>query len=150
MKGIELLNELNAEYLKVHEDYEWNFWESYMGDKSKDEDFIETKKKLENFKTDKESSSKILEAYEAESNPDIKKRLGCRKQFFELYQMPEELKGLRDSIMELEQKIDSNRKTRETGYKDPQTGEFVKMSIGVMRSKMMTESDENMRKVYFR
>ena len=72
MKGIELLNELNAEYLKVHEDYEWNFWESYMGDKSKDEDFIETKKKLENFKTDKESSSKILEAYEAESNPDIK------------------------------------------------------------------------------
>ena len=150
MKGIELLNELNAEYLKVHEDYEWNFWESYMGDKSKDEDFIETKKKLENFKTDKESSSKILEAYEAESNPDIKKRLGYRKQFFELYQMPEELKGLRDSIMELEQKIDSNRKTRETGYKDPQTGEFVKMSIGVMRSKMMTESDENMRKVYFR
>ena len=49
MKGIELLNELNAEYLKVHEDYEWNFWESYMGDKSKDEDFIETKKKLGKF-----------------------------------------------------------------------------------------------------
>ena len=63
--------------------------------------------------------------------------------------MPEELKGVRDAIMELEQKIDSNRKTRETGYIDPHTGEFVKMTISIMRSKMITENEESMRKAFF-
>lgn len=149
MTSQELLNKLNSDYLWLHEAYEWNFWYSYMWDKTKDEDFVTTKTALEEFKTSKSEYQWVCDALEHETDDELRIRLWYRKQFFELYAIPEQVRWLRDEIIALEKKIESNRATRETGYKDPKTGEFVKMSIGVMRSKMMTEDDEVMRKVYF-
>lgn len=149
MTSLELLNELNAEYLKLHEEYEQNYRDSYMGDKAKDGDFLVTKTNLEEFKASKSKYQSVLEALDRETDKVLKTRLWYRKQFFELYAIPDEVKWLRDEIIALEKKIESNRATRETGYIDPITGGFVKMSTGIMWSNTMTEDDEEMRKVYF-
>lgn len=120
-----------------------------MGDKTKDDDFVTTKTVLEEFKTSKSEYQLVCDVLEHETDDELRIRLWYRKQFFELYAIPEHVRWLRDEIIALEKKIESNRATRETGYTDPKTGEFVKMSMGIMRSKMMTENDEVVRKAYF-
>ena len=46
------LNELNSEYTHLHKTYEDLFWESYMGDHSKNTEKDEALKELDNFRSD--------------------------------------------------------------------------------------------------
>lgn len=89
MKSKELLDKLNEDYLKIHMEYENNYWLSCMGDKSFDEAFVTTKNLLENFRSDESLLQIVNEAYISEFNGELQKRLGYRKMFFELYAVPE-------------------------------------------------------------
>lgn len=149
MTSQELLDQLNNEYLSLHRAYEYSFWDSYMGDKTKDDEYLIGKEALENFKSDGKRLDMVNSFYSSEKDEYLKKRLWYWKTFFELYTIPDELKPLRNEIMALEKKIESNRTTRETWYSDPYSWEYQKMSIGIMRSKMMTEQDEQIRKALF-
>lgn len=46
-----LLEQLNSEYLALHETYEDHFWKSYMGDHTEDAAFDAAKQALEEWKS---------------------------------------------------------------------------------------------------
>jgi len=69
------LDKLNSDYLQLHKDYEWNFRESYMGDKTKDDDFTASKKLLEGFKTDQNIYKQVKDLYNKEIDDSMKIRL---------------------------------------------------------------------------
>ncbi len=149
MTSLELLNKLNSDYLRLHEAYEWNYRNSYMWDKTVDEDFIESKKRINNFKTGELYLEEVQEAFDNETNVDVKKRLSYWLNYFSLYRCPEELKSIRDKVALIEKKVESNVWMRETWYYHPSTRKFITMSTGSMLSKMRVEEDEEMRKALF-
>ncbi len=144
----ELLEYLNTTYLKVHYEFEKNFWLVYMGDKSRDSKKDAAEAAREHFRTSTELSDAISTYLEKAVGP-TKDRLAFWKEFFDRYQTPATLVPLRAQISELQTRIETKRSTRVEGYTDPYTNKFVAMSRNAMASLRVTSDDEKVRKACF-
>src|SRR6185436_16292268 len=103
-----LLKYLNAEYLKLHQNYEENFWVSHMGDHSVDKKKDEALQKLDAFRSNPELRQKVADLLERSKN----RKLEYWLKFFDCYQAPEKLRKLKDKISALETQINKKQTTR--------------------------------------
>lgn len=146
----DLLYRLNSTYCRLHRNFEELFWLFKMGDHSKEEAMNEAQNKRDNFRANVTNLVEV-EALINDSNTDKaeKEKLRIWQNFFKLYQIPEELKPLRDRIMALESKIEAVLASQKEGYIDPHTGKFTEASKLKMRMLMRTNPDEALRKACF-
>lgn len=144
----ELLNYLNAEYLRVHRNFEYLFWTVYMGDKS-----LNTKKDTAEVEREAFRTNEVLlqqvEEWMKKSKGETKTRLSYWNEFFNRFQTPATVKKLKEEISALQTKIETIQSTRKEGYIDPYTKKFVPLSRNGMRSLRMTNDDEKVRKACF-
>lgn len=152
--ALDLLEKLNTEYVELHEKYEDYFWNSYMGDHSKDEEFNTSNKDLEAWKTSATLMQEVEEALadlmqQQPGDADTAKRLGYRKRFFSLYQTPPEVLELKNKITDHETVMQNKLNSYERGYIDPTTHEKVATSKHGVLLTMSTNPDEAVRKACF-
>ncbi len=149
---IEFLDQLNSEYLELHQKYENFFRESYMWDHSKDEEYAQSQIELENWKSNWKNSQKvsffIQKLQESKTDQDLLRRLQHRKYFFSLHQIPEEAKPLKEKIIKFENDLQKRQAEISTWYEDLD-GNFVKASRSKMTMIMRTEKEEKIRKSCF-
>ncbi len=143
------LKQVNAEYLKLHRNYEKLFWSSYMGDHSVDAKKDKALNQLDKFRSGGEQFNQARDLYNLTQNKKLKARLQNWLDFFEQYQLPEAGRLVREKINILESKILLKRTSRKTGYLDPKTKAFTVTSELKIRTMMRTEADENIRKACF-
>lgn len=148
METKEFLKKLNNDYLQLHINYEKYFWESYMWDTSLDEKFNESKNLIDEFKSDENLIKETEKRLNKEKDQESKNRLNYWKEFFNLYQTPEKLKGLKKDITNLETDINEKLNNMDTWYTDLEWN-FVKASNSQMSMKISTEKDEKIRKACF-
>lgn len=149
MKEIqEFIDGLNTQYLKLHKNYETQFWTLYMGDKTVGKKKEKALEALDNFRSDRRLRDKTFGLIK-KSNKNLQARLQTWVDFFDQYQMSEEAKILKNEISVLETLIENKRSTREEGYINPTTNKFVKASTLKMRTLMQTHPDEMIRKACY-
>lgn len=150
---------LNTTYMEFHQPYEEAFWKSYMGDKNYDQEYIDTKQRLDAFKESRDHAARVddlLQQATSRKKSDIGdkddtlqeliSRLQRRQEFFVLYQTPADLQDLKIQITQVEKAIETAKTNRAYGYTDPTTGEQVTMSPSGMLMRMRTDDDERVRK----
>lgn len=147
-KAGEFLDLLNTKHAKLHHSYESLFWISYMGDHSVNDKMKKALEARDQFRANRKLYNQVKGALKTASKKD-KERLTYWKIFFEKYQMPESVLGIKKKIDELESKIHKGIATRKEGYLDPKSGKFVKASKNKMGAMMRTESSEEVRKAAF-
>ncbi|MBI3458743.1 hypothetical protein HY061_00565 [Candidatus Azambacteria bacterium] len=155
----QLLEKLNDQYVKVHKQYEHLYWLFYMGDQTVEKKFNQATKELDDFRSNQVLAGQVQEALMVVSldsrlrgndrNKEIKKSLEVWKDFFKLYQAPQELNDLKKEIIALESKILVQQNTRKEGYLDPLTKKFVKASVNKMGALTRTHDNEKIRKACF-
>ncbi len=143
-----LLDYLNDTYYKLHEDFEKNFWISYMGDHSVDAEMNRAESARDSFSADTFLAA-VVAAFIKTSRGNIKDRLLVWKRYFDAWQVPPEALKLKEKIADLEAKIMKIQTKRKEGYIDPSTGKFVEASENKMRTIMRTHPDEAVRKACF-
>lgn len=146
--GKELLDYLNATYLKIHTTFEDYFWVSMMGDHSVDQKREIASKARDDFRANESLKEAVDEAIK-NSKGEIKERLQYWERFFSVNQVPAEAKPIKRKISALEAKIEKRRATRKQGYVDPKTKKFIKTAINNVRSLSLTHDDEAVRKACF-
>ena len=142
------LDYLNRTYVKIHADYENLFWVSYMGDHSVDDQMKTALAKRDAFRADPQSYLQV-KSYLKLANTANKNRLLKWKTFYEKFQMPESVLGIKKEIDELESQIQEHISKRTEGYIDPVTNEFVKASKGKMSAMTYTEPNPELRKAVY-
>lgn len=149
-KATELLKSFNTTYLNLHKKYEDLYWISYMGDHSVDKQKDTNLAARDTFKADIRNVKQIEELLSTKKvSAKIKIRLGYWLKFFKCYQTPTEVLLIKEKINTLETVINKKRSEREEGYIDPTTKTFVSASENKMRSMMVTNPDEAIRKACF-
>lgn len=145
-----LLNELNAEHLKLHRAFEEAFWLFKMGDHAVKDAMNDAEKARDAFRADARNLERVRAAISA-SATSLKEieRLRIWEDFFKLYQTPAELMPLKARIGKLESDIEQKLATAKEGYIDPHTNAFVPASKVAMRMIMRTNDDEAVRKACF-
>ncbi len=144
----QLLVHLNTTYTKLHTAYEKLFWHSKMGDHSVNQQLDAANHKLTVFRTSAALRMSVQHSLKKASGP-LKQRLEIWECFFALYQTPEDVASIKKRITELETRVEKRRASRKEGYRDPRTKKWVNASENEMRSMLITESDERMRKAVF-
>ena len=144
----QFIDQLNKEYLKLHERYEELYWISYMGDHSVNKDLDKAHEAKDAFLNNKEYYNKAKELLK-EADPKTKERLKIWINFFKNYQLSPETLKLKNKISQLESKILKKRADLKEGYQDPYTKKFVPASSLKIRMMINTESDEKIRKACF-
>lgn len=142
---MKLLDELNSDYAKLHTAYEKYFWDAYMGNADVDKKMNDAMLKRDAYRSNTKLAARVDEALKKAKGED-KKRLLHWKNFFSLFQTPEHAVKIKNEANKLEAEIAKIRQTRNEGYIDPKTGEFVEASENKMRGLIRTHTDENMRK----
>ncbi len=146
--SLQFLDQLNKKYLKLHKDYESNFWTFYMGDDSASLKMNKALSKLDDFRSDTDILQATKEIQKTAKEKE-KERLQIWIEFFQQYQMPKEAIKIKKEISALETKIGKTRASRTEGYIEPKTKKFVPASILKMRTLMQTHSDEKVRKACY-
>lgn len=144
----ELIDYLNKTYFSIHKEYESYYWISYMGDHSVDIKKDKALKKRDAFCSDLTLSEQVKFFLKHSNGIEIEKLLHW-KRFFDLNQTPKHLLSLKERISKLETKMQKVQATQKSGYIDPYTKKFVKMSGTSMRSLMVNSPDEAIRKACF-
>jgi Glycosyl hydrolases family 2, sugar binding domain len=145
-----LLNELNAEHLKLHRAFEEEFWLFKMGDHSVKDAMNDAEKARDAFQADAANLEHVRAVLkDPKTSPKEVERLRIWEDFFKLYQTPPELLPLKAKIGKLESDIDQKLATAKEGYIDPHTNAFVPASKVAMRMMMRTNHDETVRKAVF-
>lgn len=144
----EFLDLLNTKHAKLHHAYETLFWISYMGDHSVNDKMKKALEARDQFRANRKLYDEVKMFLKTASQKD-KVRLNYWKLFFEKYQMPESVLGIKKKIDELESKIHKGIATRKEGYVDPKTKKFVTASKNKMGAMLRTEADEVLRKAAF-
>lgn len=146
----QLLKRLNTEYTDLHRQFEEMFWLFKMGDHDKDQAMNDAEKARDAFRSDASNLTDVENLLKlSDLDNSQQERLTTWLNFFKLYQIPPELVPLRDKIAALEGEVAKKLSTREEGYEDPKTGEFIQASRGKMRMMMRTNPDEAVRKACF-
>jgi len=144
-----ILEELNEKYCRLHTEYEEHYWITYMGNKDKDGEFQETISALNKFRENREILKKILNLVETETDEQLKARLSNWKHFFELYQVPEQARELRERITELETRILTKHAETKYSYINPKTLQRCEVPSNKLSLMIATEQDEDIRKACF-
>ncbi|MCK9446354.1 hypothetical protein M0Q50_05630 [bacterium] len=145
---LKFIDQLNKEYLKLHERYEELYWISYMGDHSVNKELDKAHEAKDAFLNNKEYYNKAKELLK-EADSKTKERLNIWINFFKNYQLNPETLKLKNKISQLESKILKKRADLKEGYQDPYTKKFVPASSLKIRMMINTESDEKIRKACF-
>ena len=148
------IDETNAEYEKVHVEYEEQFWGTKMGLKEGDfstELLSSTKEKMEKWLRSKEKLSRVEELLltgDDAMTSEQRKVLECFRRTFKCYQMSDaDAISLRAECTKIEDTLNANRNKMVLGYKDPTTGgSFVEKSSVGLRTVMRTADEEGVRK----
>ena len=143
-----LLDYLNVTHLKVHKDFEENFWLSYMGDHSVDDKMSKAQLARDTFRANPKLKQEV-EYFISRSKGAIKKRLEIWNHCFGLYQMPAHASEIKQRVTALEAGIARIRSKRKEGYFEPELDQFVPASENKMRMIMRTNPDEKVRKACF-
>jgi len=143
------LDKLNKEYYELHKKYENFFRTSYMGDHSIDQEMNIAEAKLLQFKTGKQNLTNIKKSLNKETDPKLKERLQNWKSFFESNATPNNVKKLKEKIINIETKLQKKMAEQKQWYIDPYSQKFIKASHPQMWLKMSTEKDEKIRKACF-
>jgi len=143
-----ILDKLNNDYRKLHQEYEELFWVSYMGDQSVDDRKDKALSARDAFKSDAKLL-KVTQNLWSRAKGKTKERLQVWIDFFNQNQMSPEARELKFKIDSLESAIAKKRANRTEGYVNPETNEFTVASSLKMRTMMRTHSDEKVRKVCF-
>lgn len=144
------LEKINKKNVDLHKKYEDLFWVSYMGDHSVDEKKDKALAERDEFRANREITTKVSEFLKIKNLPDsIRESLRRWKLFFDKYQTPEEVLDIKKKIDILESKINKNISNRKEGYIDPKSRKFVKASKGKMGMIKMVNPDESVRKACF-
>jgi Zn-dependent oligopeptidase len=141
-----LLNELNNQYVALHEAKENAFWAQKMGlaDYAPGE-FERHEIALKDFSGDPANLERVREELKKEGlSEEERVGLGGWQRFFEvnIIESPE-ARALFERLVELEGALDANRRSMALGYTDPTSGEFVRASsvqLGLMISTAPNEA----------
>jgi len=143
------LKKLNLEYSILHKRYEEYFWKSYMGEPRYDEKMNTAMVKRDAFKSNPVHLKEIRKRL-PDTTGELKEKMTIWKKFFLLHKIPAEALEIRKQIGVLENEIAKKLNNRTEGYKNPKTKKFVEMSNIQMRTAMSVESNEKLRKAYFK
>jgi oligoendopeptidase F len=144
----DFLDELNAQMLAVHTRYEDLWWESKMGDHSRDAEVVSAQGAVDQFRSNRDLSARVKSALSDAQGQEKEDLLQWQK-FFACYQVPPELLSLREQITRLETEVEKKKSERKEGYIDPGSGDFVEASSSQMRLMMSVNTDETIRKACF-
>ena len=143
-----LLKRLNTTYCNLHEAYEKEYWLSYMWDKTAGKRMNKCQAARDAFRGDATLRAEVVMAIRGAKAKD-KDGLKQWLRFFDLYQTPDSVSGLRKEIADIEAHILKIRGEREEGYIDPKSGKFVQASENKMKTMISTNPDEVVRKACF-
>ncbi len=144
-----LNHQLNEKYLKLHTDKEESFWALYMAHKScSAADFEKKEKELREFISDPSYLPGIRDELNKKTAADEERRgLEGWKAFFKANAIESaEARSLSAKIIEMEVSLGNARKNIETGYIDPDSGEFVEAGTGKLALIIANDHDESKRK----
>lgn len=151
-QAIDLLSYLNDTYNRLHTEYEDLYWRYYM---NMNEELGKAKNAAMEAKFTFITDSEIRNRVGAIRTLLIKDttefvQLGYWLKFFDCYQIPQHLMGLKKQIDDLQAVIEEKRNVATKGYIDPNSGDFVPVnSVFNLREIMVSSTDEKTRETCF-
>eukprot|EP01052_Picozoa_sp_SAG31_P029297 SAG31_NODE_2901_length_4931_cov_23.498344_2_plen_325_part_00 len=146
------IDQVNAEYEKVHVAYEEQFWGCKMGLRESGsfstERLSSTKAEMEAWLRSPENKTTVDALLESgEATAEQQKVLDCFKRTFSCYQMSDQdAVMLRAECTKIEDTLNASRNGLSLGYADPSSNEFVEKSSVGLRTVVKTHDDEATRK----
>lgn len=145
---MKLLDRLNTEYAKLHTAYETAFWRVYMGELDQSKKMNAAMKARDEYRANTKIVAEVDKALLKAKGED-KKRLLHWKNFFSLFQTPDNAAVIKNAAHEIESEIQKIKQSRKEGYIDPYTNEFVEATENRMRNIIRTNPDEKLRKAAY-
>lgn len=145
---MKLLDRLNTEYAKLHTAYETAFWRVYMGELDQSNKMTVTMRARDAYRANTKIAAEVDKAL-LKAKGEYKKRLLHWKNFFSLFQTPDNAVAIKNAANEIENQIQKIKQSRKEGYIDPYTNEFAEATENKMRNIIRNNPDEKLRKAAY-
>src|SRR3990167_11273857 len=124
------IKKIESQFLKLHQQREDYFWNTYMGIVGQQSELVVAEKALQEFKT---NNAFLLEARSVaqqlpNQNPEALIIKGWLRFFEKNVLESEAALGLLNEIIDLETKIQTEKRNLVSGYHDPKSGDFKEAS----------------------